>query len=74
VKVKDIGNIANKITSRKRYPYKHRKSLEHQADMTRIYNHHGIFLLKTINTENKERILMALREKNQITDKGRPSK
>jgi hypothetical protein len=31
-------------------------------------------IVKTISTENKERILKAVREKNQITYKGKPIK
>jgi hypothetical protein len=38
--------------------------------MTKIETHHGI-LVKTINTGNKERIVKAVREKSEITYKGK---
>jgi hypothetical protein len=41
--------------------------------MTKIETLHGI-LVKTISTENKERILKFVREKNQITYKDKPIK
>jgi hypothetical protein len=40
--------------------------------MTKIKTLHRIF--KTINAENKERILKAVRQKNQVTNKGKPTK
>jgi hypothetical protein len=57
---------------RRRCPFRYRKPLGHQADMTKIKTLHRIF--KTINAENKERILKAVRQKNQITNKGKPTK
>jgi hypothetical protein len=36
----------------------------------RKYSHH--IIIKTLNTQNKERILKAASEKGQVTYKGRP--
>jgi hypothetical protein len=58
---------------RKRCPFRFRKPPGHLRDMTKIETLHGI-LVKTISTENKERILKFVREKNQITYKDKPIK
>jgi hypothetical protein len=46
----------------------------HQTDLTKIEPSHGMLSFKTTSTENRERILKALREKKQITFKGKPIK
>jgi hypothetical protein len=42
----------------------------HEQNRTSIWH----IIVKTISTENKERILKNVREKNQITNKGKPIK
>jgi hypothetical protein len=42
--------------------------------LTKIELSHNISSLKTTSTENRQRILKAVREKNQITYKGKPIK
>jgi hypothetical protein len=71
VQTKGIHNIVNKIITenfpnlRKGCPFRYRKPPGHQTDMTKIEPLH--IIVKTTSTKNKERILEAVGEKNQIT-------
>jgi hypothetical protein len=55
---------------RKSYPFRYRKPPGHQTDSTKIEPPCVVLS----NTENRERILKAVREKNQIIYKGKPIK
>jgi hypothetical protein len=55
---------------RKKYPFQYRKPPGNQTDMTKIEPFHII----SISTENKKRILETIREKKQISYKGKPIK
>jgi hypothetical protein len=77
LQAKAIHNICNKII--KKFP-KYQESFAHsgtgrppghQTDLTKIEPPHSILSLKTISTENRERILKAVGEKKQITGKGK---
>jgi hypothetical protein len=57
---------------RKRSPSRYRRPLELHTDKTKIDSLHSMLLLKTLSTENNERILKAIREKHQVTYKGKP--
>jgi hypothetical protein len=57
---------------RKKCTSRYRNPPGYQTDQNRTSPCHSI--IKTISTENKERILKAVREKNQITYKGKPIK
>jgi hypothetical protein len=80
VKIQGIRNIFNKIIKEK-FP-KPRENYATQVqeayrtpnrlDQNRTTPQH--IIIKTTNTENKERILKAVREKKQITYKGKPIK
>jgi hypothetical protein len=56
---------------RKLFPFRYKKPAGHQTDMTKNRASLWHIIVKTISTENKERILKAAREKNQITYKGK---
>jgi hypothetical protein len=43
-------------------------------DITKIEPLHGIAIVKETSTENKDRILMVVRDKCQITNNGKPTK
>jgi hypothetical protein len=47
-------------------------SRQNRQDQNRSSPQH--IIVKTISTENKERILKTVKEKNQIADKGKPIK
>jgi hypothetical protein len=49
--------------SRKSCPFKNRKPPGYQAYLTKREPHYGYVIVKTIGTENKERILKDVREK-----------
>jgi hypothetical protein len=53
------------------YLFRYREPPEHQTELNKIEPLHSILSLKQQSTENKERILKALREKKQITCKGK---
>jgi hypothetical protein len=80
VKVKDAENIINKITAEnfpnleKEMPIQVQEPFRtpNRPDQDRTSPQYGI--VKTISTEHKERILKAVREKNQITYKSKPIK
>jgi hypothetical protein len=54
-------------------PFRYRKPPEHQTELTKIESLQHI-VVKTTSTENRERTLKAVREKKQITYKGKPIK
>jgi hypothetical protein len=54
---------------RKRGPFRYRRPPEHQNGTTLQH-----IIVQTISTEHKERILKAVREKNQIAYYGKPLK
>jgi hypothetical protein len=80
VQVKGVSNILNKIIAEnfpnleKEMPIQVQESSRtpNRYDQNRTSQWH--IIVKTINTENKERILKAITEKNQITYKGKPIK
>jgi hypothetical protein len=57
---------------RKRCPFRYRKPQKTKHDQNRTSSWHTI--VKTTSTENKERILKAVRDKNQITYTGKSIK
>jgi hypothetical protein len=75
-----MGNIFNKIIAenfpnlRKKMPFQIQEASwsPNEHDQNRASPQHVI--VKIINKEYKERILKAVREKNQITCKGKPIK
>jgi hypothetical protein len=80
VQAKGIHNIVNKIIT-ENFP-NHEKTMPIQVqeasrtpnrlDQNRTTPQHTI--IKTISTENRERILKAIREKKQVIYKGKPIK
>jgi hypothetical protein len=80
VQAKGIHNIFKKIIQKisqiygKLCPFRYRKAPRHQTDLTKIKLPHDIVSIKKKCTENKERILKTVREKKQITHKGKPIK
>jgi hypothetical protein len=58
---------------RKFYPFRYKKPLGNQTDLTKIEPPWHI-IIKTISTESRERILKAIREKKQIMYKSKPIK
>jgi hypothetical protein len=58
---------------RKIFPLRYRKPPGHQTDLTKITSPWHI-IIKTTDIEKRERILKAVREKKQITYKGKPIK
>jgi hypothetical protein len=79
IQTKGIDNLFSKImaenslSSRKRESSRCRKLTEHQTIKTKI-NIPRHILIKTIRTENKERILKAAKEKRQVAYKGKPTR
>jgi ribosomal protein L39E len=80
VQAKGICNIFNKIITEnfpnleKAMPIQVQKAsrIPSRVDQNRTIPQH--IIIKTISTENKERILKTIREKKQITYKGKPIK
>jgi hypothetical protein len=73
----DIFNkiIAENFPNLESCPFRYRKPSGHHKGFTKIEPLHGILLKKKkASTENRERILKAVREKNQIIYKGKPIK
>jgi hypothetical protein len=80
VKAKGISNIFNKIITGN-FTNLEKVMLIQVQKASRTQNRHAQNrtspqhnIIKTTSTENKERILKALREKNQIIYKGKPTK
>jgi hypothetical protein len=77
VKTKGIHNILNKIIAENFPDHKKEMSTRYRTpprtpnrhDHNRTPQH---AIVKTISTENKERVFKAVREKNQIIYKGNP--
>jgi hypothetical protein len=46
----------------------------HHTDLTKIELPHNTYSLKKTSTEGRERTLKPVREKKQMTDKGKPTK
>jgi hypothetical protein len=59
---------------RKRCPYKSKKSLGLQTDKNESRTSPTSFNVKTLNIENKDRILKATREKSKLPRKANPSR
>ena len=59
---------------KKDWPNIHKKHTDQQIDWTRKESLFTTWKIKTVNIDNKERILKAVREKDQVTYKGRPIK
>jgi tRNA A37 threonylcarbamoyladenosine dehydratase len=80
VQAKSIGNIFNKIKAENFTDLKKETPIQVQ-EASKTPNRHDPkrtspqhIVAKTISTKNKERILKAVREKNQITYKDKPFK
>ena len=57
--------------SKERYAYEDTRSLQNTKQTKPKKSPHHI-IIKTLNIQNKERILRAAKEKDQVTYKGRP--
>lgn len=68
----------NKITEetfpklKKDIPYRYKKHTEPQLDKTRKETPQKHTIVKTLNIQNKENILIVTREKNHKSQKGKP--
>jgi hypothetical protein len=82
VQVKGIHNVVNKIIAekfpnlKKVCPFRYREPPGHQTDLTKVclIISPCHIIIKTTSTENREKILKAVREKKQITCKSKPIK
>jgi hypothetical protein len=78
VQAKGIHNIVNKIITENFQNLKKKLHIQvEKASRTQNrldQNRTTPFIIKTSSTKNRERILMAIREKKQITYKGKPIK
>jgi hypothetical protein len=77
VKAKGIGNIVNKIIA-ENFPKLGKEMSIQVYKASRTPNRHyetrtspQLITVETISTENKERVLKAVKEKDQITCKGK---
>jgi hypothetical protein len=59
---------------RKKEPCRCRKLTDHQIIRTKKRKNPRHIIIKTLSTQNKERILKATKEKRQITYKGKPTR
>jgi hypothetical protein len=80
VQTKGMHNIFNKIIT-KNFPYLEKSIPIHMKEASRTRNRPDQnrttpwhIIIKTTSTETRERILKAIREKKQITYKGKPIK
>jgi hypothetical protein len=64
----NVPNLKNKMLMNIQEAYRTPNRLDQKRNST----HH--LIIKTPNTQNKDRILKAIREKGQVTYKGRPNK
>jgi hypothetical protein len=75
-KKKGTDNLFNKILKTsltlKKRTFRCKKFTEHQTIRTKKETHKHI-IIKTLNIQNKERILKAAKEKKQVTYKDKPN-